>query len=223
MNKQLLIFLCVTFFSLKKSNAQTIDNELWGDIKASKRLFTNVDMGFGIGIRMNQGMSNVNNTFLESSVIYEVINNLKSTFTYRHIIMPNGLSNYKDRFALDLSYKIGVGKFDLTNKLLFQEDIIPSQIKNCMLRDRLKLEYNTAGKVDPFLFTELFYNTGSDKEFEQFRLSVGLDIDLPKKKVISVFYILKDTYNVDFPGSINIVGLAYNFGKIKFHEMEESQ
>ena len=73
--------------------------------------------------------------------------------------------------------------------------------------------YSVNKKIEPYVSGELFYfyNTEND-QFDEYRVSLGVAVDLPGKNSIKIFYIYKkEDINEASPDEVSIFGLGYNY------------
>ena len=73
--------------------------------------------------------------------------------------------------------------------------------------------YRLNKKIEPYGSGELFhlYNTEND-QFDEYRVSLGVAVDLPGKNSIKIFYIYKkEDITKSSPDEVNIFGLGYNY------------
>ena len=76
----------------------------------------------------------------------------------------------------------------------------------------MAFKLKTGKTINPYLSGELFYLLNTDNNsFDEYRASIGIEIDLPRKNSINFFYIFKKEgiSNSDL-NEINVIGMSYN-------------
>lgn len=200
---------------VKEAYTQNLDTELWTEVKGKYELADKLNFGFEIGFRLDENISQPKIFYVEPELEYEIVKDLDLSFSYRYSILPNSIPDKENRLAGAIAYKIDVGELNIQYRLKYQEDYIPEDDKVSVLRNRLKFDYNLSKKFDPYFLTELFYDASpTQKEFEQLRFLLGVEINLPKGKELNVFYMVRNRFNVGTPGNVNVIGLSYNLGDL---------
>ena len=80
-----------------------------------------------------------------------------------------------------------------------------------LIRNKFTIRYKSGKKIDPYISGELLYLYSTDNDpFDEYRVSFGIEVDLPKKNSINFFYTFKKESIADSdPNEINIIGLRY--------------
>lgn len=220
--KSFFIFALCSFSLLV--NAQVLDNELWIDAGIGYSPFKNADIDLETGYRRDQDFGNSKVFYLEPQFEYEFIKNFKAAVSYRYSNLPDPVNDTENRLAFGLSYKIDLGKLDISYRFKYQEDFLSDGSKEPAIRNKIKFDYNLSKKIDPFIAAEIYYdNRTGQKEFDQFRTQIGFELDLPKGKSLDVFYMNRNKFNVGNPGNINVFGLSFSFGKIKNQKKDKEK
>ncbi len=81
------------------------------------------------------------------------------------------------------------------------------------MRNKLIIVYKLRKKIEPYCSGELFHKFNkSNNELDEYRVSFGLAVDLPRKSSIKIFYIFKkEGLTKTNPDKINVFGLSYTF------------
>ena len=80
-----------------------------------------------------------------------------------------------------------------------------------LIRSKFTIKYKSGKKTNPYIAGELFHllNTNNNP-LDEYRASFGVEIDLPRKNSINIFYILKkEDITKSSPDEINVFGLSY--------------
>lgn len=199
----------------ERAYSQVLDNEAWFEVNASMDLFKNADLDVETGLRRNEDFGNTKMFYFQTEFEYEIVKNLDIGLGYRFTSVRDELEPNENRLAVALSYELDLGKLDIQYRVKYQEDYPIGGSKAPNLRNRLKFDYNLSKKIDPFLAFEAFYDADpNQKEFEQIRGIIGFELDLPKGKDFTIYYMSRNRFNVGTPGSINVFGISYSFGKL---------
>ncbi|MDH5397962.1 MAG: DUF2490 domain-containing protein [Cyclobacteriaceae bacterium] len=208
-----VIIAGMLFFS--PAFSQNLDNELWMDVGASKKLFKNAKLELELAHRRDNNLASTKVFYFEPAFEYEAVKNLSLSVSYRYSIKPNKTNGNRLSFAAQYGFKI-IDDLKISYRLKYQSDFDPIDPAEKALRNKIKLAYNLSKKVDPYFAFEMHYNMDAlQKEFEQTRLAFGAEIDLPKGHDIAVYYMFRRKFNVKNTGNINTIGIGYSLGNIK--------
>ena len=81
-----------------------------------------------------------------------------------------------------------------------------------LFRNKISIVYKMNKKIKPFISSEMVHLQDINKyKYDEYRLSLGLNLNLSKKKSLKIFYLykLEDLTKSD-QDRINVFGLAYN-------------
>ena len=191
------------------------ENQSWTKISFEKKLPHSLKLELSQGLRLIDQSSTFNLAFFEGSLTYKASNRLKISVPYRYTIFEDKI---KHRLSLEASYQYSFKAISLKSRIKYYrlyengESTGEDEIAfGDLLRNKFTIKYKTGKKINPYISGELFYlyNTENDP-FDEYRASFGLEIDLPKKNSINLFYTFKKEWisNID-PDEINIIGLSY--------------
>ena len=79
-----------------------------------------------------------------------------------------------------------------------------------LIRNKFTIQYKSNKDIDPFVSYEIFNPSNSGVgEMNEYRLSVGVDIGLPKKKSAKIYYQYKiEDLDKKNPEVLNVLGLS---------------
>jgi len=155
-------------------------------------------------------LSTFNQTFSEVSLSYKVFDGLKIDIPYRYAIFEDKI---KQRLSFSGSYKYSFKPISLKYRTKFQRTYEKEKTPEDLIRNKFTFEYKLSKKIEPYVSGELFhlFNTDND-QFDEYRVSFGFAVDLPRKKSIKIFYTYKkEDITKSSPDEINVFGVAYNF------------
>ena len=211
MRKGLIILFVLTANILL---AQNKDTELWIDASASKKLAKKLDLGIESGFRLDSNFRKAKVWYIEPDLEYKINKYFDVGISYRFSVVPGDVNGNRVSFFGSAGYDFG--KIDVSYRLKYQRDYEPGKNTDQALRNKFKIDYNLSKKVDPFAAFEFYFNpTTGQGEFEQIRIALGAEFNLPKGKDLSVYYMYRNKFNIKNPANIHVIGVGFNFGKIK--------
>ena len=149
-------------------------------------------------------------TFTELTFSKEIINDLKVFIPIRYAIFDDKVKN---RISLGGIYKIAVKSFKFKYKTRFQRTHEKSKNPEDLFRNKFYAHYKLSKKFEPFISCEIFHPANSnDNELNEYRLSLGTDFDLPRKKALKLYYQYKvEDLNKKSADETHIIGLSFSF------------
>ena len=146
-------------------------------------------------------------TFTEATISYKVIDGLKLLLPLRYAIFEDKV---KKRISFGGSYKYKFNDYTMRYKSRYQRVYEKDEDLEDLIRNKFTMQYKSNKDIDPFFSYEIFnpFNSGVG-EMNEYRLSVGGAIDLPKKKSAKIYYQYK-IEDLDKKNSevLNIIGLS---------------
>ena len=148
-------------------------------------------------------------TFTEATISYKVTEGLKILLPVRYAIFEEKI---KRRISFGGSYKYKFNDYTISYKSRFQRVYEKNKDPDELIRNKSTLQYKSNKDIDPFFSYEIFNPFNSDiGEMNEYRISFGAKIDLPKKKSVKIYYQYKvEDLNKKNPEVLNIVGLSYS-------------
>ena len=148
-------------------------------------------------------------TFTELTVSYEIIDDLSVIIPIRHAIFDDKVKN---RIGLGGIYKIGMKPFKVKFKTRFQRTHEKNEDPDELYRNKIYAHYKLSKKLEPFFSYEVFHPANSnDNSLNEYRLSFGIDFDLPRKRSIRLYYQFKiEDLNKKSPEDVHIMGLTFS-------------
>ena len=146
-------------------------------------------------------------TFTEATISYKVTESLKILLPVRYAILEEKI---KRRISFGGSYKYKFNDYTISYKSRFQRVYEKNKDLDELIRNKYMLQYKSNKDVDPFCSYEIFNPFNSDiGEMNEYRISFGAEIDLPKKKSVKIYYQYKvEDLNKKNSEVLNIVGLS---------------
>ena len=149
-------------------------------------------------------------TFTELTLSKQIINDLKLFIPIRYAIFDDKVKN---RISLGGIYKITMKPMKFKYKTRFQRTHEKSKNPEDLFRNKFYAHYKLSKKFEPFISCEIFHPTNSnDNELNEYRLSLGTDFDLPRKKALKLYYQYKvEDLNKKSADETHIIGLSFSF------------
>ena len=198
------------FFILLQWSYGIDDNESWTSIGFETKLPYSLNLEFEQGLRLKEQLSTFKQTFSEALLSYKVFDGLRIFIPFRYAIFEDKI---KQRLSFGGSYKYNLKPVSLKHRTKFQRIYENGEFPDDLIRNKFSIKYRLNKKIEPYVSGELFhlYNTEND-QLDQYRVSLGVAVDLPGKKSIKIFYIYeKEDITKSNPDVINVFGLGYNF------------
>ena len=198
------------FFLFIQNSYGLDDNQSWTSIGFEKKLPYSLKLEFEQELRLKDQLSTFNQTFSEVSLSYKVFDGLNINIPYRYAIFDDKV---KQRLSFSGSYKYSFKPISLKYRARFQRTNEKEKNAKDLIRNKFTIEYKLGKKIEPYVSGELFhlYNTDHN-QLDEYRVSFGVAVDLPRKKSIKIFYTYKkEDITKSSPDEINVFGLAYSF------------
>ena len=186
------------------------DTHTWTSIGFEKKLPHSLSLEFEQELRIKDQLSTFSQTFSEVSLSYKVIDRLNISIPYRYAVFDDKI---KQRLSLGASYKYKFNPISLKYRTKLQRSFEKEKTHEYLIRNKLIIEYKLRKGIEPYCSGELFHKFNkSNNELDEYRISFGLAVDLPRKSSIKIFYIFKnEDLTKTNPDKINVFGLSYTF------------
>ena len=191
------------------------ESQSWTKISFEKKLPYSIKLELSQALRLRDQLSTFNLAFFEISLSYKDSSGLKINIPYRYTVLEDKI---KHRLSFGVSYQYTIKPVDLKARIKYYrlyengESFGDSGVTlGDLIRSKFTIKYKTGKKINPYISGELFhlYNT-ENNPFDEYRASIGIEIDLPRKNSINFFYIFKkEEIANSHLNEINVVGLSY--------------
>lgn len=162
---------------------------------------------FEQSLRLRGNQFSFRQTFTEATISYKVTDGLKLILPLRYAIFEDKV---KKRISFGGTYKYKFNDYTMRYKSRYQRVYEKDEDLEDLIRNKFTIQYKSNKDIDPFVSYEIFnpFNSGVG-EMNEYRLSVGGAIDLPKKKSAKIYYLYK-IEDLDKKNSevLNIIGLS---------------
>ena len=183
------------------------DFESRNTISYQVKLPQSFKIDFEQSLRLRGNQFSFRQTFTEATISYKVTEGLKILLPVRYAIFEEKI---KRRISFGGSYKYKFNDYTISYKSRFQRVYEKNKDPDELIRNKYTLQYKSNKDIDPFCSYEIFNPFNSDiGEMNEYRISFGAEIDLPKKKSIKIYYQYKvEDLNKKNSEVLNIVGLS---------------
>ena len=183
------------------------DFESRNTISYQVKLPQSFKIDFEQSLRLRGNQFSFRQTFTEATISYKVTDGLKLILPLRYAIFEDKV---KKRISFGGTYKYKFNDYTMRYKSRYQRVYEKDEDLEDLIRNKFTMQYKSNKDIDPFVSYEIFnpFNSGVG-EMNEYRLSVGGAIDLPKKKSAKIYYLYK-IENLDKKNSevLNIIGLS---------------
>ena len=185
------------------------DNESWTSIGFERKLTSSLKLEFKQELKLEDQASTFKQTLSEISFSYQVFDGLRLQIPYRY-------STYKDKIKQRLSfggsYRYSFKPMSLKYRTKFQRTFEEGENPEDLIRNKCTIEYKLDKNIEPYVSSELFHSYSEDPvQFDEYRISFGLTVDIMERSSIKIFYIFKKEDLTKSPDEIGVFGLAYSF------------
>jgi len=210
-----LYIVCYLLFLLAQCLYSAEDHQSWTKISFEKKFPYSLKLELAQGLRLKDQISTFNQAFFEVSLSYKDSNGLRINIPYRYTIFEDKIKHRLSFGALyQYSFEPVILKYHIKFYRLYEngesdgEDGAPL---GDLIRNKFTIKYKSGKKINPYISGGLFnlYNTDNNP-LDEFRASFGIEVDLPRKNSIKIFYIFKkeDIAKLN-PDEINVFGISY--------------
>lgn len=215
MNALKRLIFCLSFclfFTSTKGLAQTTDAQLWQGFAVEKKFNKKLSARFKDQIRLKNNFSTFRSNLFDTRVNYEVFNDyLRPSIGYRFTIFER---KQKHRIYTDLRSRYKFENFPLRMalRLRYQNVFAKNEANVHTLRPRFSIDYKIKSLDIGFnANTEVFYDmTKLEKEFNQYRYSLGMSYDLSKRNQLNISYLYRRAFNEADPLTAHVLVLEFS-------------
>jgi hypothetical protein len=193
----------------------TDDHQSWTKVSLEKKIPFSLKLELAQGLRLKDYVSTFNQAFFELSLSYKDSNGLRINIPYLYTIFED---KFKHRLSFGVSYQYSFKPVSLKYRIKYYrlyENGKPlgedGKALGNVIRNKFTLKCKSGGYINPYISGELFHllNTNNNP-LDEYRASFGVEIDLPRKNSITIFYIFKkEDITKSSPDEINVFGLSY--------------
>jgi hypothetical protein len=217
-NSVFAILLLLTSLSYSQGD----DLGIWAGLTVKYQLSKKFDAELSGCIRTFNNTSQVEQSFIEGGIKYNLNKNFSFAGSYRLTsnLEDNSKYYFRHKLFLDAQASLPAGRFGFSARARLQrttktyiedEEDLGSQYVGRM---KLKAEYKLGFPLKPFIYWEPFVPlfSGSDFEISKHRIAAGTELQITRKSSVEVEYIFQRDYQPHI-SDIDIISLNY---KLKF-------
>lgn len=209
-----------------KLKAQTRSFDSWYSVQTDYEVFKNFEVGSELGLRLEDGYSDVN--YIDTKLSYQFLDFFSIKLTHRYAGTENifDVGRIDNRFTTDFNFKYDLGDFRLGFRYRHQtrfKDWFSSEdgtIPDIRHRFKTEVKYKINKKIDVELGTEFNIQAAYDEPsyFHRYRLYSGVGYDINDFHGIGISYIFQREIQTSNPHTANIISIAYSFDLTKYVE-----
>jgi len=161
-------------------------------------------------LRLKDQFSSFKQTISEVSLSYDLYDGLKVFIPIRYAIFQD---KTKERLGIGGSYKYDFKPISFKYRMKLQRTYENKQFPIDLIRNKFSIEYKINKTFKPYISSEIFHLQNLNQyEYDEYRISFGVNVDLPRKKGIKIFYIYKlEDITKSNQEQINSFGVSYHF------------
>ena len=191
------------------------DHQSWTKVSLEKKIPFSLKLELAQGLRLKDYVSTFNQAFFELSLSYKDSIGLRINIPYRYTIFENKI---KHRLSFGASYQYSFKPVSLKYRMKYYrlyENGEPigedGEALGDLIRSKFTIKYKSGKKTTPYISGEWFHLLNTDNNpLNEYRASFGIEIDLPRKNSINIFYIFKkEDLSKSNQNMINVFGLSY--------------
>lgn len=204
------IFLLVLLTNFHAQNNE--DFGIWLGSDFSKKITKKVDGIGSLSLRTEDNSSHVKQIFYQIGVKAEIVDNFKTTLSYRNSWAINYDENvWNHRFIWDLSYKLKGSFFAFQLRNRMQNSLKDKGANEWIDRLRLKGEIDLQDGLEGFIFNEVFLelNNAYQNHLESNRFGFGMAYKINKDLAVSLSYFRQQTLGYRTPQVFNGISLEF--------------
>ena len=193
------------------------DHQSWTKVSLEKKIPFSLKLELAQGLRLKDYVSTFNQAFFELSLSYKDSNGLRINIPYRYTVFEDKI---KHRLSFGVSYQYSFKPVSLKYRIKYYrlyengEPLGEGGVTlGDLIRSKFTIKYKSGKKTNPYISGEWFHLLNTDNNpLNEYRASFGIEIDLPRKNSMNIFYIIKkEDIAKSSPDEINAFGLSYTF------------
>ncbi len=208
--------VCWFLFLLVQFSYGEDENQTWTKISFEKKLSYSLRLELTQGLRMRDQLSTLNQAFFELSLSFKDSNGLRINIPYRYTIYEDKV---KHRLSFGASYRYSLKPVSLKYRIKYYrlyengktlgED---GEVLGDLIRSKFIMKFNLGKKINPYVTGELFHLLNANNNpLDEYRASFGIEINLPRKNSINIYYMLKKgDLNTSSSDMGNVIGINYS-------------
>lgn len=121
-------------------------------------------------------------------------------------------SDYVNRISAALSFREGMGTFDLYIRSKLQYELAPYDMPETTWRNRFKMRFDFFKDVKPYCTYEIFLSKKhTEVNLSSYRASAGVDWELNKRNAVEIYIITDQEINEANPKLDLVFGVSYEY------------
>ena len=186
------------------------DFHSWSSVNLELKIVPKLKFKLEQSLRFKSNLSEFNQTFSEFSLAYQLNDIFKISVPYRYVIYKE---KTKHRLSISSSSKLDKSALSYRYRFKFQGSKKTDKDIEYVLRNKVLFSYKINKKYRPFIFFEYFNPYESEiLKVEEYRFSIGSQINLKNKKSCKIYYLFKrEDLLKNKTVNVNVICFDYNF------------
>ncbi len=207
----LVIFICASYVV----SAQDNENEIWKGLEVELELTKDFAIEIEEEMRLRKSGEKIKNNLTSIGFKYELNDFVKLKMAYRYNLYTD---KRQHELRPTLYFDYDLDRFEFTYRLRYDKEYRVDKSDRDYLRNRLSIDYNLSGPVNPFVNSEVYYrfNWKKGDRFMKYRLTAGAEIDLGGDSELELFYRYENDFNMDENDIERIFAIYYKY-TFEFH------
>lgn len=217
-------FFLFVFLTTIQTVAQTVtppreDHQFWNEIQIVKPITKRNDLVFIGVVRIGRNWTRPVDERIGTGWAFKINKYLTVMPTYIHVAYQpyEGRRINEDRWVLNVTGKIPVGKFLITDRNLIERRVRYNNPDFTVYRNRLQIDHPAQigqFKFKPFVADEIWHSTqtigGKEAGWFRNRISVGI-LKQMTEHFYGEFFVLYQSDGRSRPGNIPVVGTLFRY------------
>ncbi len=201
--------ISLIFFILNIIHGEN-DFHSYSKVNLEFKIFPKLKFKLEQSLRFKSNFSEFNQTFSELSLAYQLNDIFKISVPYRYAIFKE---KTKHRLSISSSLKLDKSPLSYKYRFKFQNTKQTDKDIEYVIRNKVLFSYKINKKYRPFISFEYLNPYESEiLKVDEYRFSIGSQINLKNKKSYKVYYLFKkEDLLKNEPGNVNVIGFDYNF------------
>lgn len=208
-----MLLVCSTAAISQTSRSDPSDLQAWYSAALNLNLPRKWEAGFKYRLRMVDNASAYRGSYLYAEIGREIIDNVSLLSEYRLALADDGTYH---RYALGAEGSREVWNTELSFRPIVQyqrQTFVDDDEgdEDLLVRTRLKAERKVSKAVELYGAVEPFFEFGADYPINNWRNTVGLQLEYAKDRKIDLFYIYRPDHAKSYNRTFHVIGVELDF------------
>jgi len=224
--KTAIIFLLFSAVAGNLFTQPVQDFGVWASVGYGRDISDKFDISISQEVRMEENALLVGRTFSQFGLDYKIKRWIRLGLNYRFSLnrRQDGTYGHRHRIMTDLVLRTYQRRFTITYRARLQSEIrtlnYPREFGFTPVwdfRNTLKVNYRLNRFIEPYVNLDLRFLLKDPGEprfsgVDRTRIVVGADMLLAEGRVLGLFFLSNQYWNIDDGRRIYVIGIEFNFG-----------